>query len=93
MLALDEQLWEPGEAWREEAACATAAHEVFFPETEEPEASAEAKAICAACPVRELCLGYALATNQSDGVWGGLDAGERRRMRRRVRDRARRRAS
>lgn len=93
MLAVDGRLWEPSEAWREEAACAPLDPAVFFPESEEPEASAEAKIICETCPVRELCLEYALATNQSDGVWGGLDAGHRRRMRRRMRDRARRRAS
>jgi hypothetical protein len=40
--------------------------------------------------VREACLQYALATNQSDGIWGGMDSQERRRLRRRIRDRERR---
>ena len=93
MLALDDLLWYPGEGWREQAACATVEHDVFFPPGHEPADALEAKAVCAICPVRDECLEYALATNQSEGVWGGLDAPERRRMRRRIRDRARRRAS
>lgn len=93
MLAFDDLLWYPGEDWRAQAACATVEHEVFFPPGDEPEDAIEAKAVCAVCPVRDDCLEYALATNQSEGVWGGLDASERRRMRRRLRDRARRRAS
>ncbi len=30
-----------------------------------------AKAVCADCDVRQLCLDYALATRQAHGVWGG----------------------
>ncbi|WP_307856345.1 WhiB family transcriptional regulator [Catenulispora pinistramenti] len=41
-----------------------------------------AKAVCAACPVRESCLEFAMATPEHDGVWGGLTDKERRRMRR-----------
>ena len=36
-----------------------------------------ARKLCADCVVREECLEYALSTNQSAGIWGGLDAGER----------------
>ncbi len=50
----------------------------------------QAKKICQICPVQEECLQYALATNQSEGVWGGMSSGDRRRLRRRLRDRARR---
>jgi len=81
------------EPWHEEAACASYPAEMFFPQTDAPSAGAAAKLICAACSVREDCLSFALDTAQSEGVWGGMDAGERRRLRRRVRDRARRRAS
>lgn len=88
-----ELFWEPLEGWRSSAACKDLDVDIFFPLDESEEASLEAKAICAACPVAEECLQYALATNQADGVWGGLDANERRRMRRRIRDRARRKAS
>ncbi len=81
------------EPWYEEAACASHPAEVFFPSIDAPSAANAAKAICETCPVREECLSFALETAQADGVWGGMDAGERRRLRRRRRDRARRRAS
>lgn len=94
MLTLSDLMWEPDVDWRSEAACSGVDSDIFFPAAEEDrEATAQAKAICEGCPVREACLQYALATNQSAGVWGGLDAGERRRMRRRIRDRERRKAS
>lgn len=88
-----ELLWEPERGWRHDAACRNLDVDVFFPAEEAEEATHEAKAICAECPVADACLEYALATNQADGVWGGLDANERRRMRRRIRDKARRKAS
>ena len=94
MLTLSDLMWEPDVQWRTEAACTGVDSDLFFPASEEDSAAtAQAKAICAECPVREACLQYALSTNQSAGVWGGLDAGERRRMRRRIRDRERRKAS
>ena len=39
---------------------------------------AVAKRICAVCPVRQLCLDYALETREAHGVWGGLNETERR---------------
>jgi len=36
-----------------------------------------AKAVCAACPVREPCLVHALASEERHGVWGGLSERER----------------
>jgi WhiB family transcriptional regulator, redox-sensing transcriptional regulator len=90
MLASDYVLYEPEEGWRSSAACAGSDSDVFFPAVEDEAGVAAAKEICAACPVREVCLQYSLSTNQSDGVWGGLDAQERRRLRRRIRDRERR---
>ncbi|MBA3267743.1 MAG: WhiB family transcriptional regulator [Acidimicrobiia bacterium] len=67
--------------WREEAACRSADTAVFFPATDDE--AAEAKAICATCPVREPCLMFALANREEQGVWGGLTETERRRARRR----------
>ncbi len=94
MLTLSDLMWEPDVSWREQAACSGVDSDLFFPASEDDvQATNQAKAICAECPVREACLQYALATNQSAGVWGGLDAGDRRRMRRRIRDRERRKAS
>jgi WhiB family transcriptional regulator, redox-sensing transcriptional regulator len=77
--------------WRKDAACRKLDTAVFFPEDDL--GAAKAKAICAACPVREACLDFALITRQDDGVWGGLDENERRRVRRRRQEAARRRAA
>lgn len=44
---------------------------------------ARAKSVCAECPVRAHCLAFAVNTGQDFGVWGGLDADERRLLRRR----------
>ncbi|GMQ98323.1 MAG: hypothetical protein BMS9Abin17_0830 [Acidimicrobiia bacterium] len=93
MLTLTDLMWEPDVNWRDQAACNGIDSDVFFPESESESASEAAKAICAECPVAQTCLQYALSTNQGAGVWGGLDEGERRRMRRRIRDRDRRKAS
>ena len=73
--------------WRDDAACRGHDTDDFFPATDEE--AGPAKAICGACPVREECLEFALATRQEDGVWGGLTETERRRLRRRRRESAR----
>ena len=39
---------------------------------------AEAERVCRACEVREACLTWALDVHVEDGVFGGLDAAERR---------------
>ncbi len=43
-----------------------------------------AKAVCAACPVLTECRSYALETDQRFGVWGGLSARQRDRIRTRA---------
>ena len=43
---------------------------VFFPDT--PEQLAAAQAVCVGCPLTEQCLAGALALGTSDGVWGGV---------------------
>lgn len=60
-------------SWRAQARCAAVGTDAFFDFTQE----AEAKAVCARCPVREACLAYAVETRQPDGVWGGLNEQER----------------
>jgi WhiB family redox-sensing transcriptional regulator len=77
--------------WREDAACRDLDTAIFFPETDDDVAAA--KAVCATCPVRESCLEFALVTRQDDGVWGGLDENERRRVRRRRQEAARKTAA
>jgi WhiB family redox-sensing transcriptional regulator len=69
--------------WRQQAACRGGDVGVFFPADEA--GAGAAKAICASCPVRDLCLEWAMSTHQDDGVWGGLTDNERRRLRRRRR--------
>ena len=73
--------------WRQRAACRDLDTATFFPESDEQ--AAAAKLICATCPVRAACLEFAIVTRQDDGVWGGLDENERRRVRRRRQEAAR----
>ncbi len=64
--------------WRHQAACRGLDPEVFFPSDEEP--ADAAKAVCVRCPVRQPCLDWALATREREGVWGGCDERDRRRL-------------
>lgn len=77
--------------WRQDSACRDVDTAVFFPETDDE--AGPALAHCAACPVRDACLEFALLTRQDDGVWGGMTETERRRLRRRRQEAARRRAA
>ena len=67
-----------GTAWKREGLCAQTDPDLFFPEDKSSRAP---KAICARCPVRVTCLDYALERNESQGIWGGTTAAERRRIR------------
>jgi WhiB family transcriptional regulator, redox-sensing transcriptional regulator len=71
--------------WRARALCRDEDPELFFPiGTSGPALLqiAEAKAVCARCPVRAECLAEALETGQDYGVWGGLSEDERRSLKR-----------
>jgi WhiB family redox-sensing transcriptional regulator len=73
--------------WRDTAACLTADPELFFPVGNTGPAVDQiekAKAVCGRCSVTEMCLQYALETNQDSGVWGGLSEDERRALKRRA---------
>jgi hypothetical protein len=65
--------------WRALAACAGTDPATFYSET--PKALAAAKAICRGCEVREQCGAHAIETREAFGVWGGLSADERARLR------------
>ena len=70
----------PEDQWRSMAACRSADPDLFFPVSSSGQSlaqEAEAKAICAGCPVRRECLAFALRTHQAHGVWGGLSEQER----------------
>lgn len=68
------ELAKPGE-WITNARCRHGDVDVFF--SDRAEHIAEAKAICARCPVRIPCRGWALLNREEYGVFGGLDAEER----------------
>ncbi len=70
-------------AWRHQAACRGIDPQLFFPD--EAESGDAAKAICVRCPVRQPCLEWALATREKEGVWGGSDERDRRRILRQTR--------
>ncbi|HEY9371507.1 WhiB family transcriptional regulator [Streptomyces sp.] len=75
--------------WRERAACLAYEPELWFPISEEGDTRryvmqrAEAKAICAGCPVRRPCLAEALAFEAKaskahrHGIFGGYTGSER----------------
>ena len=73
MTAVDEY------AWQNKAACKGTDTELFYSEI--GARCASAKAVCAACPVCDTCLEFALANREMFGVWGGTSEHERRRLR------------
>ena len=71
------------EFWRDGAACVDHPEVDFFAAPDWSAEIARARAICASCPVADDCLGFAIATNQPDGIWGGYTSKERITLRRR----------
>lgn len=71
-----------GGTWQEQAACRGTDPEAFFPLSERAGTPAveRARAICSGCPVRAVCLEWAL-TNQPFGIAGGLTTDERTQIR------------
>ena len=73
--------------WREDAVCRTVDPELFYPERVikgvlHPRAQvADAKAVCARCPVKTQCLTEALKQPEQ-GIWGGTTEKERDLIRR-----------
>lgn len=65
--------------WADDALCVQTDPEAFYPEGQGASA-AEAKAVCAGCPVREECLRHALSTREPHGVWGGMSERQRRKL-------------
>lgn len=64
--------------WREQSACRGIRPSLFYPENDLEEQ--KAKAVCGLCSVRECCLELALSTVEPDGIWGGLNVRQRRRI-------------
>ena len=77
----------PPREWQQYGSCRHVDADLFFPPFEvEPTGDrhareAQAKAICAECPVRLECLEWALSVAEPHGVWGGYTESERRDLR------------
>ncbi len=76
------QFWD----WQLEAACRGLDPATFFhPDNERGPSrrkrDADAKAVCAICPVTQTCLQWALDVQEPYGVWGGLTVDEREQLR------------
>lgn len=68
--------------WRLESSCSSVSPELFFARPSNLKKMAEAKAICASCPVLEQCREYALDPAHFEftqyGLWAGMTERERR---------------
>ena len=64
-------------AWMEDALCSQADPEAFFPDANAP---LEVFEVCRRCPVTDQCLDYALTHDIRDGIFGGLSAAARDRI-------------
>lgn len=68
--------------WHTEAACRGLNPDLFYGEFNR-RLTADAKAVCATCPVRQECLDWAVTTVETHGIWGGMSPKERSGLRRR----------
>lgn len=59
--------------------CAESDPDAWFPE--KGDSPRLAKLICLSCPIRSECLEWAMRTDDRFGVWGGMTAQERRKLR------------
>lgn len=66
--------------WRDRAECRGLDNAMFFPVSDDPAVTKQAKLICTTCPVQDECLSFALETGQPAGIWGGRTTTERRRL-------------
>ena len=69
-----------GTGWKDLSNCLGVDPDLFFPER--GASTREAKEVCRGCEVRIDCLEYALQNGEKFGIWGGMSARERRRIRR-----------
>ena len=72
--------------WTDDALCAQTGGDWYADETparNSPDVK-HAKQVCALCCVATHCLEYALANDERFGIWGGLTAKQRQRIRTRL---------
>lgn len=72
--------------WQVNAACRGLSAALFFnPDNERGRAKrtreADAKVVCATCPVAAACLDWALSVREPYGIWGGKSPADRKDMR------------
>lgn len=51
---------------------------LMYPELGRGDDAGRAKAVCAPCPHRRVCLEWAIDHHENWGVWGGMSAKERK---------------
>ncbi|MEI2699479.1 MAG: WhiB family transcriptional regulator [Microthrixaceae bacterium] len=64
--------------WMAQGNCADKPPSLFFPS--DGVGVEVAKRVCADCPMKAMCLEYALSNRIDHGVWGGTSERERRRI-------------
>lgn len=69
--------------WMDNAACKGTDRYLWFPGSGDVITANKAKGICKGCPVKVQCLDWAYYAGCTDGIFGGMDATERRNERRR----------
>ena len=72
--------------WRQSALCFGHDPDLWFPL--DSDGGVSAVAICSLRPVRFACLDWAIEHNERNGIWGGVSARRRQRMRAEARQRA-----
>ena len=71
------------ENWRDVGSCRDSDPNLFYPVGRGRaalEKTEVAKVVCRACPAREPCLAFALASRQELGIWGGTSPEDRRQL-------------
>lgn len=76
------ELFPDDAEWMKDGLCASSTVEpdTWFGEPGEPDYHQKAKVakrICSACPIKDLCLQYAIDNNERFGIWGGMTMRER----------------
>lgn len=72
------------ENWRAKAKCLGKDVNMFYPDFNAKGSLKRANAtklICVDCPVKTECLEYAIKNNEEFGIWGGMLANERAKIR------------
>ena len=67
--------------WQERGLCRRLDVALFFDDDGDRRREAAAKRVCRRCPVSDRCLAHALRVGEEYGIWGGLTAAERDKLR------------